>query len=496
MEEAVVTRKEKKIKEDIQPKEESIGLKNLFEYPLMSALQERRTRRVCKGANINSGGISYESPNKPESISRLEEAILVVSTTGITGITMHDGPTFKVDGKELGTPFLHLLARTASSADNCQATSFFMINDEGNWLIKQPKGEDALELMANLPPKWKDWTENDWISTAEKLKQKISDTRVDFPRHFPYYLGWNAQGSNLPGTTIFFPVVDCTRQYINAIMIVMEPDKTRPLIIDDWRKFTPKTLMDWAAWIGMKLNIVENIPYHPVGGIESVRSGFFNKNNIAPLGLSNTLRTDYGSFFQFQNLMLIAQGMGLGGWIHGSIFPPYVFEDKPELDLHGLGFRMEKPKKEWSRWSTSPPLPSTQPNPVGIDGILEGLCPPYVSSMDEAVDIVIEEKYSAKHGYSYGNKDLFNRSYKKPEYGDEYLKNATRMSPEIIKHTKDVCNYIYDTYGRFPAHVDAFYCPGVWLQVQNLEIEYYEKFYNPDLYERQAKHDELWGIKK
>ncbi len=54
-------------------------------------------------------------------------------------------------------------------------------------------------------------------------------------------------------------------------------------------------------------------------------------------------------------------------------------------------------------------------------------------------------------------------------------------------------NYIYDTYGRFPAHVDSFYTPDVWVQFSHLEIEYYERFYDPKLFSRQAQHSALWG---
>jgi hypothetical protein len=50
---------------------------------------------------------------------------------------------------------------------------------------------------------------------------------------------------------------------------------------------------------------------------------------------------------------------------------------------------MQQPKK-WRRW---PPLPAPLPNPVGLDGILEALCPPYITSMNEAVDRVYEEKF-------------------------------------------------------------------------------------------------------
>ena len=94
------------------------------------------------------------------------------------------------------------------------------------------------------------------------------------------------------------------------------------------------------------------------------------------------MRTDYEAFFYFQNLMLLGQAMGLGGWIHGAVFTPYMWQREPAKDWHGLGFRMEQPKT-LSPWA---PVPASQPNPVGIDGVLEGLTPPYVKSMDEAVD--------------------------------------------------------------------------------------------------------------
>lgn len=220
------------------------GLKELFSYPLMDAIVERRTRRLAKGTSIAAGELSYRSPNQPEPLTPLEEAILIVST-GITGITTHDGPLDKPEGgKELGTPFLNIMGRSASSADNCQATSLFMINDQGIWLIKKLQGTQALEALSDLPPKWENWSEEHWLKAAAAVKHKISDRRLDFPRIYPYYLGWNKQTSNVPGTTIFLPVVDCTRQYINVILILLsEPDGQKPIFVDDWQKFRPKS---WA----------------------------------------------------------------------------------------------------------------------------------------------------------------------------------------------------------------------------------------------------------
>lgn len=465
------------------------ALEELFRYPFMSALTERRTRRVSRGTSINAGPLSHQSTNEPAPLGPLEEAILITCITGVTGVVTHDGPLTKTNGtSELGTPFLHATGRTGSSADNCQATHFIMINDDGMFLLRHPTGQEALDTMNGLPPKWSDWSEGDWIAAAEKCKVRISDRRMDFPREWPYYLGWNAQHSNVPGTTVFLPLVDCTRQYINALLIIAaEPDGKRPLFVDDWRQFDPETFVEHLAHLGDMVGLTEDIPYHPIGGLKWIRNGFVNKANVAPLGFGNTLRTDYGAFFYLQNLMLLGQSMGLAGWIHGSVFPPYLYHQDEAKGWHGLGFRFQEPKT----LSPMPPVPASQPNPVGIDGILEGMCPPYVASMDEAVDRVIAQKYGPTGG-SYGEMDVFARSYRKREYAETYVENATRFSPNVVAYVKDICNYIWDTYGRFPAHVDAFYTPGVWLQFGHLELEYYDAYFDPAQYTRQREHDALW----
>ena len=464
------------------------GLNDLSSYPFISCLEERRTRRVARGTSIDAGPLSHKSTNRPAPLSRLEEAILIVCT-GATGVTTHDGPLEKPDGggRELGTPFLNVIARAAPSADDCQATSFFLINDDGVFLLRQPKGRDALDAMKSLPPRWSDWKEQDWIAAADAVRVRVSDHRVEFPREFPYYLGWNRQISNRPGTTLFFPVVDCTWQYINAILILLsEPDGQRPLFIDDFRRFHPKGVVEMLAWLGGKLGFSPDIPYQPIGGLKWVRNKFVNQNNPAPLGLSRPLRTDYESFFAMQNLMLVGQAMGVGGWIHSSIFPPYIYETDPSKGWYGLGFRMMTPKK----LSPTPAIPASQPNPVGIDKVLEGLCPPYVSNMSEAVDRVIEAKYGPRGPY--GDQTVFARPYRDPRSGAAYLERASHYSKQAIEYTKEICTYLYETYGRFPAHVDAFHTPGMWVQFSHLELEYYDKFFDPAQYARQAAHDALW----
>lgn len=466
------------------------GLRDLFSYPLIDAIRERRTRRVARGVSIEAKELSYRSAAEPEPLSALEEAVLIASI-GVTGAVMHDGPLVKPDGSdELGSPLLNIAARGASSADNAQATRFFMVNDDGVWLIRQLRGREAADFLRDFPSRWEDRTETDWIAAAEHVKVKVYDERMAFPREWPYYLGWNAQHSNAPGTTCFLPVVDNTRQYINALLILTsEPKGVAPLFIDDYRTFSPRTALDWVAWAASHLRLSERIPYHPIGGVKRVREGRFSKDVPAPLGFVGAARTDHEAFLALQTLLLTGEALGLGGWVHSCPLPPYVMQRDERAGLLGLGFREHGPKlPRLRRW---PPTPASQPNYVGIDGVIEGLCPPYVSSMDEAVDRVLEDKYAA-HG-AYADVDLFASRYRNRSDAEAYLRQQKPHPPEAIAYTKEICTYIYETYGRFPAHTDAWNLPGIWAQFSHVELPYYERFAAPEHFRRQRDTAAAWG---
>ncbi len=468
------------------------GLQDLFSYSVAACFQDRRTRRVAQGVSLQAGEMSYESTNDPSPLTPLEEAILIAST-GPTGSVMHDGPIDKPNGgKELGTPFLHVTGRAASSADNAQATSLFMINDEGIWLIKRPQEREAMELFSEIPPRWEDRTEDDWISYANAVKRKVYDGRFEFPREWPFYLGWNAQHSNAPGTTCFLPVVDNTRQYINVLLILLsETSGKAPLFIDDWRPFRPRGAVEYVAWLASKIGLVEPIPYQPIGGLKRVRGGFVSAEVPAPLGSVGEVRTEHEAYFLMQNLMLMGEALRLGGWVHGAPMIPHVMRRDPENGYLGLGFREHLAKKAPGRWKRWPPVPASQPNFVGIDGVLEGLCPPYVTDMDAAVDQVLEEKFGA--GGAYADADVFGQAYRDRASAERYLNQAPHHPPEAVEYTKEICRYLVETYGRFPAHTDAFYLPGTWVQFSHLEVEYYERFGNPAHARRQAEGKEIWA---
>lgn len=444
------------------------GFEKAIEYPLFSAFLNRRTRRISKGIkNLPAKSLSYTSTEKPQPLTPLEEALLIAAT-GVTGLTMHDVPFQTPDGKDITmTLYLNITGRTASSPDNVQTTHFFLINDEGTYFLKRPDDFDPYFFReGGLTP-------DKLIAWAEKCKVQVLDHRLDYnTRDFPVYVGTNRYVSNVRGSTILVPVVDLSRYYINVLLYLVgaEQEGWRAPWIDDWRFYRSAGVKKW------------------------IENGYLNKK-LTPfmLGWLGTFRGHIEADLLVQNLLLTIQAMGLGGWIHAA-FPGPILLGSPEtapLYGKGLGFRHVVPKKTLCRYlmRAVTPAPAWLSNPVGLDGVLEGFCPPYYENMDAAVDAVIKLK-EGPHGVYHDTK-AFNEVFNKP-YGNEFLKEVPHETPEAIGVVKDICNYIYKTYNRFPAHVEAMYVPGVWVQALHPDLVYYEKFYNGGLSETQLDHQHLW----
>ena len=270
------------------------GLDALTELPLLTSIWRRRTHRMSRGSSIDAGSMSWTSSEPRTPLTELEEAVLI-SLTGCTGLTMPDRPfTDPRDNKPImAKPNLNMAGRAAGSPDNAQGTYFIMINDSGTYFLRKlPPPEDGTPSV---------FDPETLIARAAEAKVRLLDHRIDVPdgnRDFPAYLDSNRFLSNLPGTTIMFPVVDLSRQYINGMMYLLtQPDGARPVIVDD-RNF-----------------------YRPAGVKKWIKSGFLNNNIKLPLGTLWSMRTQIEADLLLQNLMLTANAMGLGAWIHASIAP-------------------------------------------------------------------------------------------------------------------------------------------------------------------------------
>ena len=450
---------------------EGAGLQSLAQRPLLSTILGRRTHRVSQGSSLDAGSMSYTSSQPRAPLTELEEAILI-AVTGCTGLSMPDRPfNDPRDHKPImAKPNLNMVARSAGSPDNAQGTHFFLINDSGTYYLRKLPPVD--ENQSVLDP-------DVLIARARMAKVQLLDHRIDVPgddRDFPAYLDSNRFLSNLPGTTVLFPVVDLSRQYINGMMYLLtQPEGARPTLVDD-RNF-----------------------YRMAGVKKWVQRGFLNKNIKIPLGTLWGMRTQIEADLLVQNLMLTAEAMGLGAWIHASIAPPVMLGDPKFTDRYGsmLGFDWATP--HWKpadivRWGV--PLPryaNLRANPVGLrrlgEPLIKASCPPNYPTMTDAVDAVVADKFGPNGIYS--DRALFNRVYN-GGFGERYLGEASAYSTDVIDCTRDICTYIYDTHGRFPAHVEAIHVPGIWLQVHHVETAYYEKFFRNGLTDAHRSHNTDW----
>ena len=450
-----------------QPK--NTGFDTLLQRPLLETIWRRRTHRVSRGIpEVHAKSMTYRSPHKPLPLTELEEAILI-AMTGHTGLTMPDRPFEDPATGDpiMAKPNLTMVGRAAGSPDNAQGTSFFMINDSGTYFIRKLPLTDNADLSAST-----------LIEQARKAKVKILDRRIDTTdRDFPAYLDSNRFLSNLPGTTVFFPVVELPHQYINGMMYLLtQPKGHRPTIVDD-RNF-----------------------YRMAGVKKWVKNGFLNKDIKIPLGTIATLRTQIEADLLLQNLMLVADAMGLGAYIHGSISPPVMLGDPKFVKQYGkmLGFEFATPKPkllDFFRWQV-PPLKrfaDLRTHPIGLrhqaEYLIQAKCPPYYPTMKAAVEDVMREKFGT--GGIYKDSEMFAKIFKN-DFGSHYLTEASDYSGDVIECVQDICTYIYKTHGRFPAHVDAIYVPGVWMQAHHVEIDYYDRFFRNGLTDAHRNHDMHW----
>ncbi len=424
------------------------------EYPLWDAIFGRRSRRVAAGSAFRSGSLSFQSKLDPQPLSRLEEAYLIAAT-GVTGLPYWDNPYETADGKPLlGTPCVEGSGRAAGSPDNAQSTVFFMWNDEGTYMLKRPDDPGP-------PVNVRTMSADDLITHAERCKVKVKDGRLEFPRDFPAYAGGNKYVSNVPGSTMFMPVTEVTRQYINGLFYVLaqEPGR-RPVFLDDFNNWSPCGCERW------------------------VKSKFLNKQIPIPLGFYAKGRTEYEAMLLLQNLALVAQSMGLGGWIHAAFENTIMLGGYPDIGP-GLGFRFERPKKRL----IPRPYPASTPNPVGLDGVLQSYAPPYFKDTDAAIDAILAEKYGPSGLYSKAGTAAPSM---KPEAEAAFIRESPHVEPEIVEVVRAICRYIWKTYRRFPAHCHAIDSAGIWMQCHHIDPEFYDRFFREAYSPTQAAHAEAW----
>ncbi len=418
------------------------GVASALSYPFFDAVFNRRSRRFSLGVEIPGGPTKYKSAHDPLPLDELEEALLLQAATGVSGMLLGDMPALDEEGRDICTNTLaRFVGRTWPSPCASHDTELIFWNDEGTY---------AAKFKEITPSKVREFETADdkerLLATFRAARHKLFDGRPQYPRQHPIMLPFNIWSSDVAGSTIFLPVVDVTFEFINLLLLMCGWPQGGMYVVDDINGDQPAGCERWAKE-GL-LNPMFRMPLSMLGNVSAVEIGFI-----------------------MQNLSLAIQAMGLGGWVHAAPVGMAL--------MGGLGFRFLTPEKGPR---------AGRPMPVGIDGVIEAYCPPYYPDMAAAVQAVVDTKFGPGGPFSLETDSpspYLNRN--------EFVSAIPKHSDALVQCVKDICTYVYDTYGRFPAHVDAITVSGSWVQAHHLDLEFYDRFFEAGAYtEAQARHMELW----
>lgn len=429
-----------------------------FDYPLLEALLQRRSRRFAPGLHLDGGPLAYASERSPAPLSIDEQAALAFAACGITGHALAELPY--ADGAEPetggGNIMMHLFGRTAASGDASHADTVFVIDDDGAWLLRRPQDhppQQIPELVALAH-------ERKLTELYERSRVRIADGRVDIPHDVSYMLSLNKWAANRPGTTYFLPVAELTAFYINLVLILFGED-FKYFVLDDRNWFRPAGIARFARSRGGTL--VDD----PKGA------------RIMTVTMLETLLLEFAAVEQggiMQNLGLMTQALGLGGFAHFAAHP-WIWERKLEFEMVELPDTRILGMNLLLRIGARLLGQVVQvPTAIGLERngevLIRPYCPPYYPTMREAVLAFVESKY--------GREGIFRSESVTTAWRDPVAIRAgiPPYSDEAIEAAIAYCTYVYERYGRFPSASGPFRTTLAY-QASRLDPAFYAHFYQP-----------------
>ncbi len=418
------------------------GLVEAASFPLIEAIHGRRSRRFARGATIPDGPLAYQSKFQPQPLSQLEQMLLLTTVAGNTGWSN------LIPYNRYYLPKMPNYAgaaggRSFPSAAGFHTTEFFYTDDDGVYFLptrdmaatRSRNGDGQTDLKA-------------YLDEHRSRIQKLADGRLltpAEPQHMEMHNEWCA---NVAGSTLIIPVADLAQHILLVLCYLVQNgacvyDDVNNRPIPGLDKF--KTLVD-----------VEN-PF-PLTYVEQ-------------LGLTEvTVETSTACYAG----MLMLQAMGLGGWMYEGINPFSVLGASGDPEVPGLGFRFDM--------IDGRPLPHV----TGLKGIFEGHCPPHFKDMRTAVESVVSRKFGPGGPFNTGTQGPYKET-------DAVRGSAAPIGDEFVECVTVMAQYVYDTFGRFPATVPAIFTL-MYLQAHNLDTGFYDEHFKDGAYLRtHAEHDQNWS---
>ncbi|MBD3274992.1 MAG: hypothetical protein GF372_06750 [Candidatus Marinimicrobia bacterium] len=421
------------------------GLRQAVQFPLIEAIQGRRSRRFPVGAEIPEGTFKFKSSHEPEPLTELEQMMVLTAVAGNTGwlnlIPYNDNylPNIPNYASAAG-------GRTFPSAAGFHTTEFFYTDDNGTYFMGT---RDAESLMDKDKRGQVDLY--DYLEAHKKRIKKISDQRLHIPNNPAHIEMHNPWVVNTPGTTLIIPVADLAQHQIAVLCYIVQ---NGAIIYDDVLNRTIPGIEQFSHMVDIEH------PY-PLTYLEQ-----FSMSEV-------TVELSTSSYAG----ALTLQAMGLGGWMFDGITPLSIMGASGDPEVPGLGFHFEM-KDGWS-----------VPNATGLDGVFEGFTPPHYSDMRTAVEAYVHRKF--------GEGGPFNSKTPGPyKNNPETRGNAKIHNEEFIDCVTTMAQYTYDTFGKFPGTVPSMHIV-TYLQAHHLELDYYDIYFTEGGYlDTHANHMDLWHGKK
>lgn len=406
----------------------------LAEFTLLDAIVGRRSRRFGLGMELPSGPLAFRSTTDPVPLSDIERSILLAAGAGVSGWSF--GVPYSPDRPHEHARYTHrFTGRTAPTAAGIGTPMLFATDDSGTYLTNT---RDALPAGPAEAAEDGKSTFERMVDSINKHTRQLSDSRLDLPAAPPHMLEPNLWMANAPGSTLFMPVADASEQMLGFMALSLASGS---MLVDD-------------------------LAGRPAGNLTPfVRSGLLDEDKRVPLSVLQQMAYEANVAelaFIGHNIVLTMQAMGLGGLYMTGLNRWSVLGAFGENGVQGLGFRFVHDP----RW--------VLPNPVGLDGHFEALCPPYFSDMRQAVEAFVDRKFGPEGAYNPDAPGAW-QDAKAVKAG------VTPYSEEFIDCLAESAQYVYDTYGKFPNTVTTMVLTG-YVQAVHLDTDFYDAHYQPGAY--------------
>jgi hypothetical protein len=417
------------------------GFKDMLDFSLIDALLGRRSRRFFLGAEIPDGIFAFQSRYEPLPLTELE-TILIVAACG-SNTSWHN----MICRAQRYAPFLSNYAgaaggRTFPSAAGFHTSLTFFTDDNGVYVLDSRDTPAYAERHDNGS-----LDISSLLSALKKNIRKIGNNRLAIPPEIPYTEPHNTWVVNHPGTLLVIPVGDLSQHLLLNLCYMLQNG----------------------------LVVYDDINRRAIPGIEKFK-------NI--VDIDNTWTLTFAEQWSMAEVTvelstscyagtLMLQAMGLGGWMFNGLDAFSLLGASGNPDVPGLGFRYDTNE----RWP--------YPNPTGLRDVMEGFCPPHYDSMKDAVEAIQIRKF--------GPGGPFHPNTPGPWKDSRQVRSAAQVHSEEFRECVALqAQYIYDTFGKFPATVPSIFTI-MYLQAHHLDLEFYDRFYKPGAYlKTHEEHKSRW----